>query len=89
VSCKDSPYGKFCANQGLIFFILCTVLNVAQTFLRKIFLVIPFVGHIFPKLLSFVIAVIEFAIFLLLLISACQGKAKRIPFIGRLFEAFN
>ena len=25
VSCKDSPYGKFCANQGLIFFILCTV----------------------------------------------------------------
>ena len=89
IACGNSQYGKFCANQGLIFFVMCVVLNVVQTFLGKVLWVIPLVGHILPKLLGGVIGIVELASFLFLLINACQGKAKRIPFIGRIFEAFN
>lgn len=89
VACKDSQYGKFCANQGLILFVLGVVLNVVQTILGKILWMIPFIGNLLLTVLGILIAIIEGSCFLLLLISACQGKARRIPLIGRLFEAFN
>lgn len=89
VSCKDSQYGKFCANQGLILFVLGVVLNVAQGILSRILGMIPFIGGILIAVIGLLIAVAEGGSFLLLLISACQGKARRIPLIGRLFEAFN
>ena len=89
VACKDSQYGKFCANQGLILFVLCVVLNFAQPILSKILWYIPILGHILPKLLGIVFGLVEAAGFLFLFISACQGKARKIPFIGKLFHAFN
>lgn len=89
VACRDSQYGRFCANQGLIFFVMGIVLNVIQAIAGKVLWYVPLIGHILPKLLGCVCGILELAVFLLLLISACQGKAKRIPLIGRLFDAFN
>ncbi|MDE7122263.1 MAG: hypothetical protein K2O42_08900 [Oscillospiraceae bacterium] len=88
VACQGSSYGRFCANQGLILLAVGIALNVAQGILGTVLRFIPFIGGVVAGLLGLVIGLAELAGFLLLLISACQGKARRIPLIGRLFEAF-
>lgn len=60
ITCKDSPYGRFYANQALILFIAGAVCGF-----------IPIVGP-----------VISFVLWILVLIPACKGEAKKLPFIG-------
>ena len=88
IASQGSPYGKFCANQGLLLLVVNIALNVAQGILGTILRFIPVIGGIVAGLLGLLVGAAGFAAFLLLLISACQGKARRIPLIGRLFEAF-
>ncbi|MBE6876200.1 MAG: hypothetical protein E7496_05645 [Ruminococcus sp.] len=80
VIAKDSPYAKFCANQGLTLFALEAVLGIAT----KVLGWIPIIGWI----VSLVACLATLGTFLLLLISACQKKARKIPFIGNMIQAF-
>lgn len=88
VAAPGSAYGKFCANQGLILFVGGFVLNVIESILGIVLKFVPFVGDLSSGLLSLVIGLAELGAFLVLLVSACQGKARRIPLVGHLFEAF-
>lgn len=88
VAAQGSSYGKFCANQGLLLLVVNIALSVVEGILGTVLGFIPFIGGVIAGLLGLLIGVAGFAAFLLLLISACQGKARRIPLIGRLFEAF-
>lgn len=88
VAAQGSAYGKFCANQGLILFAGGIVLNIVDRVLGTVLNFVPFVGDLFGGLLSLVVGLAELGAFLLLLVSACQGKARRIPLVGHLFEAF-
>ena len=88
VAKPDSAFGKFYANQGLILLICEVVLSVLSTILGKVFGLIPFVGGLLGALLVTVISLVQLAAFLLLLISALQGKARELPFVGGLFTAF-
>lgn len=76
----NTPYGKFYANQLLI----VVAYDIVVLVLTGILGLIPILGALVRIVISFV----SLAIYLFLLISACQGKARRIPIIGRLFEAF-
>ncbi len=77
----DSPYAKFCANQGLIYFVTNLVLGAVGGFLGWF----PLIGWLIRLLAS----LISLACFVLLLVSACQRKARKIPVLGNLFQAFN
>lgn len=80
VAAKDSGFGKFYANQGLTLLILGAVAGVASGILAMI----PFIGW----LLSTVVGLIPTAGFLFAFINAIQGKAKRLPVIGGMINAF-
>ena len=80
VLAKDSPYAKFCANQGLNLFALEVVAGLVTSVLGWV----PIVGW----LISLVVDIATLGAFLLLLISACQGKARKIPLIGDMIQAF-
>lgn len=80
VAAKDSGFGKFYANQGLILLITGAVLNVAGGILSNV----PFVGFILQMLLSLV----SLGLFVFLIVNAANGKAKELPIVGGLFTAF-
>lgn len=89
IACQGwSAYGRFCANQSLLLFVTGIALNVANGILGKVLRFIPLIGGLVASLLSLIVSVTLFAGFVFLVVSACQGKARRIPLIGRLFEAF-
>jgi len=88
VLAKDSPYGKFCANQGLLLLVMEIALKLAEMIAAPFLGLIPVLGSMVMILFSLVRRVFIKGCSLLLLINACQGKARRIPFIGGLFDIF-
>lgn len=73
---KNSAYTKFHVNQGIVFFILAIVANTIAAFISWL----PFIGGI-------AFGVIELGLFALMIIgiiNAFQGKAKRLPIIGNI-----
>jgi uncharacterized membrane protein len=88
VMAKESPYGKFCANQGFILFVLNIAISIATSIVSAVFSHIPLIGGILNWVVSLAVFAVTTGAFLLLLISACQGKARKIPFAGNLFEVF-
>lgn len=80
ISNKDSSFCKFHSNQQLIWLITCVVIEIVMWIISFI----PVLGMIINWLVS--IAILAFAI--LLMISASQGKAVKIPFVGDLFKVF-
>lgn len=77
---KNSKFCKFHANQQLSWLIVAVVIGV----LMKVLSLIPVLGAICCSLLSLATLVIT----VMLMISAAQGKAIRIPFIGSLISVF-
>ena len=88
VAKPDSAYGKFCANQGLILLIFDIVAAIVIAILAKVLGYIPAIGGILAGLLRAAMSLAELGGWLLLFISALQGKARTLPFIGELFTAF-
>ncbi len=75
---QGSPFGKYHANQALIFLIFGIIAGV----LSGIVGFIPVVG----KIIAWVIRVICFVLMVVGLINGFQGKAKSLPVIGELFS---
>lgn len=80
VSNKESNFCRFHANQQLIWLIACVVIIIVL----RIISFIPVLGTLIYVLAS--LAVLVFSI--LLMVSASQGKAVKIPFVGNLFKVF-
>ncbi|NLP43928.1 MAG: hypothetical protein GX351_04825 [Peptococcaceae bacterium] len=72
IVCPDSSFGKYHANQGLLLLITAVVGTVVLSF-------IPIIGWILLPIFSLLI--LAFAI--MGLINGLQGKAKRLPLIGK------
>jgi len=72
IVCPDSSYGKFHANQGLILLITAVIGTVILSF-------IPIIGWILLPIFSLFIL----ALLILGLVNGLQGKAKRLPLIGK------
>lgn len=88
VAKPDSQYGKFCANQGLILLIFVVVASIVSVILGKIFGLIPFIGGLLAGLIGGVLGLAQVGGWLLLFISALQGKVRSLPLIGNLFTVF-
>lgn len=71
---KDSKFARFHANQGIVLFIAAIVLNIVSVLLGYI----PVVGWI----LAWVMRVIWWALAVLGIVNALNGKAKQLPLIG-------
>lgn len=88
--CPNSKFGKFHANQALILLIAKAVLGIAVKIVSSI--VFGIIGHLplFNSLLGTVfdiifglIGLIPVAGMIFGIVTAAQGKAKRIPIIGK------
>lgn len=82
IACKDSPYGRFHANQGLLLLLLSIVGSIALSVVTGIFIAISW--RLF-WLSSFLYGAFGLLIIFLLisgLINGLNGKAKQLPFIG-------
>lgn len=72
-----TEFTRFHANQGLVLFLACIVLEVAGSILRFI----PFVGFI--GLIISSLAGLVYLIFMIIgIINASQGQMKELPVIG-------
>ncbi len=82
ITCPDSRFGKFCANQGLLALIGYLVIAVAFWLLNLIFGWIPVLGWIVAligKLCYIALAALQiYNTFL----AVSKGDAKPLPYIG-------
>lgn len=78
----QSRFAKFHANQGLILTLGAVVLEVAQVILCAVFGAVPLLRRFVPEIISAVISVAILAYVVIGIVTAAQGKAKKLPFIG-------
>lgn len=74
IICKDSTFGKFHANQGLILFLGAIVVNIVGW-------VVPFIG---PLLILPIGSLVILAFAILGIINALKGEMKRLPLVGNI-----
>lgn len=82
----NSPFAKFHANQGLILTIASIALGVARSVLCAIFGFMPFLRNFVPEIISTVVSVAILAYIVIGIVTAAQGKAKKLPLIGGLLN---
>ena len=70
--CKDSTFGKFHANQGLILLLAGIVVNIVGW-------IVPFIG---PLLILPIGSLAILALAILGIINALKGEMKRLPLVG-------
>ena len=78
---QNSNFCKFHANQGFIFTLLCCILFVISKILNVI--------SIIDGILNYLIFIAMLVAMILLMISASQGKAVKIPVIGDAISIFH
>ena len=89
VAAPDSKYGRFCANQGLLFLIFGFLISVAAVVIQLILglltgiQVIGFLFSVLSALVGLITGLIVFGLFLFGLIAACRSQARELPLIGR------
>ncbi len=71
IAAKDSEFGKFHANQGLVLLLAFVIVNFLY--------IIPILGWIAAPLLSIALTIIG----ILGAVSAYNGKAEELPVIGQ------
>ena len=84
----QSPYAKFCANQGLTLLLINAALGFAGGIAGGLLGWIPVISWIWTGVISLTVGAVSLGSFLLLLISACQGRARKIPLVGDMLQAF-
>ncbi len=78
----NSPFGRFHANQGLLFLLFGVALTIASAVLEVVIGWIPFIGAIVTGLVSLAIFVVEIGLMVYGMVNAGQGKAKELIGIG-------
>lgn len=91
LAAKDSKFAKFHANQGLVIIIAGIALEVINIIINVIFnftiYKIAIVGTILSILVSLIFWILSILLLVLVvygIVSACQGKAVRFPFVDKL-----
>ena len=82
ISCPESKYGRFHANQGLICLILGIAGAIVRQILGSIFLSISTRLRFLVTIVSLVIWVPIAAVWILGLLNGFNGKAKDVPVVG-------
>lgn len=77
-----NAYGKFHANQSLIFLILCVGLTIVSSILCTILGFIPLINAFMPWIIKTLCNLIIFAYMVFGMINAYNKQAKELPIIG-------
>ena len=83
IVCKDSKFGKFHANQGLLLLILSVVGYIAISIITTILATITWRLFGFISLLYSIYGLFILAIAIYGLVNGLNGKAKELPIIGK------
>ena len=86
LAAPHSRFAKFHANQGLILTIFSLALGLARNVLCMIFEIMPVFRHFVPTIISSVVSVAVLAYMVIGVITAAQGKAKKLPVIGGVID---
>ena len=81
IACPKSPFGRFCANQGLILLLAYIVVRFVFALLRALTGWIPLIGWIVALIGFLARAAIVVAAFWMAW-QAYQGRPTRVPYIG-------
>lgn len=84
VACKDSQYGRFHANQGLLLLILSVVGNIAISFVSSILMALTWRLYWFTSLLYGAFGLLIILLVFTGLSNGLNGKAKQLPIIGEI-----
>jgi Predicted membrane protein len=82
IAAPNSKFGKYHANQALVFFLAVAALNIVLQILSTILLFIPILGWIISALLRGVVNLGVFILFIYQLVNTFGGKAMEIPVIN-------
>lgn len=85
VACPNSRFGKFHANQGLIFLLSCIAISVVSVMLAYLG-AIPAIGVMFrilSRILTAVGSLAEIGLLIYGMVNTFTGKAVELPLIGR------
>jgi uncharacterized membrane protein len=77
---KNDPFVKYHVKQGLALFITGVIVMIINQFL----FLIPFIGFV----LSWLIGLFVFILFIVGILNASQGKQKPLPVIGKFGKKF-
>ncbi len=80
----ESKFGKYHANQSLLLLIVGAILGVASGVIGAILGIIPILGWILAAVIGLAINLVTLGFFLFGLINTLNGKAKELPFIGKI-----
>ena len=87
VACPNSRFGKFHANQALILLIASAIIGAAGGIAGGIIWALPLIPdalkNIVTGALNLVVSLAPTAGMIFGIVTAAQGKAKEIPFIGK------
>ena len=78
VFCPDSRFGRYCANQGLIYLITVALLEIMQRVLGYV----PLLGWILRGILWLLTLAITILAIYRFYVAFTQGEAKPLPFVG-------
>ena len=81
LACPNSPFGRFCANQGLILLLAYIIVSIAFAILRVLTGWIPLIGWI-VALIGVLARIAIVVVGVYLAWQAYQGKPMRVPYIG-------
>lgn len=83
IACKDSKFGRFHANQGLLLLILSVLGYVVISVLTTILATITWRLFAFISLLYSLYGLFILALAIYGLVNGLNGKAKELPVIGK------
>ena len=83
IGAPNSRYGRFHANQGLLFLILWIIVAIVVQIVSWIFLFSAWWLYFIPTIISVVLWIFVAIIGVIGLINGFTGKAKELPFIGK------
>ncbi len=83
LAAPNSKFAKFHANQGLVLFIVEVIWGVASAIVNLVLGWIPVVGAVIG-LVMWLLGLVLLAPMVIGIINAANGKAKELPFIGKI-----
>ncbi|MCM1228425.1 MAG: hypothetical protein NC320_13580 [Clostridium sp.] len=82
----DSKFAKFHSNQGLILTIFSFAASVVTRLIDFVIDWIPVIGGFVSGVISAALGIAVVAGIIIGIINSAQGKAKKLPLIGELFD---
>lgn len=83
IVCPESRYGRFHANQGLVYLLLCVAGSVVSGVLGSILFSVSWRLYWISSIVSLIIWLPILGIGVVGLVNGFSGKAKELPFIGK------